>query len=78
MAQPLNGMMYLRWKVANNLHGRWEVYRLDNSWPWYVGASASLDDAWAILVSDRRYWRSRPDVIEIRGPQTYAQPGIWN
>jgi hypothetical protein len=69
--------MYLRWKVADNLHGRWEVYRHDGQQSWYIGAADTHQAACAILKYDRAYWLSKCNARELRGPQTYAEPGIW-
>lgn len=69
--------LLLRWKVADNWQGRWEVYRHDGQQSWYVGAADTPDAAHVILQSDRRGWLARPGVQELRGPQTYAQPGVW-
>lgn len=70
--------MYLHWKIADNLHGRWEVYRRDGQQAWYVGAADTLRAAREILECDRAYWLLQRHAIEVRGPQTYAEPGIWN
>jgi hypothetical protein len=69
--------LYLRWKIADNLHGRWEVYRHDEQQPWYVGAADTLCAAREILDYDRCYWLLQRHARESRGPQTYAEPGIW-
>jgi hypothetical protein len=75
---PPSGPLLLRWKVADNWNGLWEVYRHDGRESWYVGAAEAEVDAWVILEADRTAWLSRPGVSELRGPQTYAQPGIWS
>jgi hypothetical protein len=74
----LRELHYLRWKVAYDLNGRWEVYRHDGQQPWYVGAADTHEAAQRIMESDRRYWLQQPDVIESRGPQSYAIPGVWS
>lgn len=69
--------LFLRWKVAYNLEGRWEAYRHDGQQPWYVGAADTQWSAWEIMESDRRYWLLRRHATEVLGPQSYAIPGIW-
>jgi len=70
--------LYLRWKVAYDLEGRWEVYRHDGRQPWYVGSADTGWDAWEIMEYDRAYWLLQPNAWELRGPQRYGIPGIWN
>lgn len=70
-------MDYLRWKVANNLAGLWEVYRHDGQQSWFVGAADTNRDAWEILESDRRYWLVKRHARELRSPQSYGWPGTW-
>lgn len=74
---PDIGELWLRWKVADNLDGRWEVYRHDGQQSWYVGAADTHRAAWAILNSDRAYWLLQCNAHELRGPQSYPEPGIW-
>ena len=70
-------LMRLRWKVADHQEGRWEAYRHDGRQSWYVGAADTRRDAWAIMESDRRFWLSLPNTIELVPPQLYQQPGVW-
>lgn len=71
------GELWLRWKVVNNLDGGWEVYRHDGQQPWYVGSADTQRAASVILESDRASWLLQRNARELRGPQTYGQPGIW-
>lgn len=69
--------LWLRWKIANNLDGRYEVYRHDGQQPWYVGAADTLEAAEVIQDCDRAEWLLRRNAHEVCSPRFYAEPGIW-
>jgi hypothetical protein len=73
---------YVRWKVAREYDGDlWSAYRRQDGWRTDVvllGTFKTSREAWAALQLDRHsFLTAEPFAVETRGPQAYAEPGIW-